>query len=76
MNVHWGWDDLRIIGDIIAGSLLAGTLRLIILKAFLEPAAAFIGQTAYRRVDRMLGDRLPDWVPPAPEQQQQLEGKP
>ena len=60
MNVHWGWDDLRIIGDIIAGSLLAGMLRLIVLKAFLEPIAVYVGQKAYRRADRALGGRLPD----------------
>jgi hypothetical protein len=60
MNVHWGWDDLRIIGDIIAGSLLAGALRLIVLKAFLEPIAAYVGQQAYRRADHALGDRLPN----------------
>jgi hypothetical protein len=63
MNVHWGWDDLRIIGDIIAGSLLAGALRLIVLKAFLEPVAAYIGQQAYRRADKAMGDRLPDLPP-------------
>jgi hypothetical protein len=63
MSVHWGWDDLRIIGDIIAGSLLAGALRLIVLKAFLEPVAAYIGQQAYRRADKALGDRLPDLPP-------------
>ena len=59
-NIHWSWDDLRIIGDIIAGSLLAGALRLIVLKAFLEPVATYIGQTAYRRADKALGNRLPD----------------
>jgi hypothetical protein len=63
MNVHWGWDDLRIIGDIIAGSLLAGALRLIVMKAFLEPVAAYIGQQAYRRADKAMGDRLPDLPP-------------
>lgn len=60
MNITWGWDDLRIIGDIIAGSMLAGALRLIVLKAFLEPVATFIGRQAYRRADKALGDRLPD----------------
>lgn len=59
-GLHWTLDDLRIIGDIIAGSLLAGALRLIVLKAFLEPVAAYIGQQAYRRADKALGDRLPD----------------
>ena len=63
MSVHWSWDDLRIIGDIIAGSLLAGALRLIVFKAFLEPVAAYIGQQAYRRADKALGDRLPDLPP-------------
>lgn len=61
MNVHWTWDDLRIVGDIVMGSLLAGGLRLIVLKAFIEPAATFIGQKAYRHADRVLGDRLPDF---------------
>ena len=60
MDVHWGWDDLRIIGDIIAGSLLAGALRLIVLKAFLEPIATYVGQQAYRRADRALAGRLPN----------------
>ena len=59
----WGHDDVRIVGDIVLGSLLASGLRLVVLKAFLEPAAAFIGQQAYRRADRALGDRLPDWPP-------------
>lgn len=58
--MKWGADDIRIIGDIIAGSLLAGTLRLIVVKAFLEPAATFVGQRAYQRADKMLNDRLPD----------------
>ena len=60
----WGGDDVRIVGDIVVGSLLASALRLVVIKAFLEPAAAYIGQEAYRRADRALGDRLPDWVPP------------
>lgn len=62
----WGIDDLRIVGDIIVGSLLASGLRLVVMKAFLEPAAVFIGQRAYRRADAALGDRLPDLFPPPP----------
>jgi len=58
--IHWSRDDVRIIGDIIAGSLLAGALRLIVVKAFLEPAALFVGRHAYRRVDDAMGGRLPD----------------
>lgn len=60
-GLHWTLDDLRIIGDIIAGSLLAGALRLIVLKAFLEPLAVYVGQKAYRRMDKAMGDRLPDF---------------
>lgn len=61
MSVHWDWDDLRIIGDIVVGSLLAGGLRLVVLKAFVEPLAVFLGQRAYRQADKVLGDRLPDF---------------
>lgn len=61
MNVHWTWDDLRIVGDIVLGSLLAGGLRLIVLKAFIEPAAVFFGQRAYRQAGTALGDQLPDF---------------
>jgi hypothetical protein len=60
VNTHWTWDDLRIIGDIVLGSLIASGLRLVVVKAFLEPAAVFIGQHAYRRMDQLTGDRLPD----------------
>lgn len=69
MNVHWGWDDVRIVGDILIGSLLASGVRLVVVKAFLEPAAVFIGQRVYRGVDRLSGDRLPDLFPaPTPDQ--------
>jgi hypothetical protein len=60
MSVHWSWDDIRIVGDIVVGSLLASGLRLVVLKAFIEPAAVFIGQGVYRQADKALGDRLPD----------------
>lgn len=58
--MNWSSDDARIIGDIVVGSLLASTLRLIVVKAFLEPAAAWAGQFAYRSADTLMGDRLPD----------------
>lgn len=61
MSVHWDWDDLRIVGDIVLGSLLASGLRMVVLKAFIEPAAAALGQRAYRKADAALGDRLPDF---------------
>jgi hypothetical protein len=49
------------VGDIVLGSLVAGGLRLVVLKAFIEPAATFLGQRAYRQADKALGDRLPDF---------------
>ena len=61
---HWNADDVRVVADIVAGSLLASLLRLIVLKAFLEPAAMWAGQFAYRRADAVLGDRLPDLFTP------------
>lgn len=60
MSLHWGWDDLRIVGDIVVGSLLTSGLRLVVAKAFLEPAAVFLGQKAYKQADKALGGRLPD----------------
>lgn len=62
----WTVDDLRIVGDIIVGSLLAGGLRLVVVKAFLEPAAVWLGQRGYRGLDRLTGDRLPDLFPRPP----------
>lgn len=62
--MHFSLDDIRIVLDIICGSILASGVRLVIMKAFLEPAAHWVGVEAYRYADRSLGDRLPDWVPP------------
>jgi len=53
-------DDGRIITDIVLGSLLANGVRLIVLKAFLEPAAFWAGRHGWHFLDRLLGDRLPD----------------
>lgn len=64
--MHFSLDDIRIVLDIICGSILASGVRLVIMKAFLEPAAHWVGVEAYRYADRSLGDRLPDWVPPKP----------
>ncbi len=60
MSAHWGSDDIRIVGDIIAGSLLASGVRLVAVKAFIEPLAMWLGQEAYRRADDALDDKLPD----------------
>lgn len=69
---HWGADDVRIVGDIIVGSLLAGGLRLVVVKAFLEPFAVFVGQAAYRRADKIMDDRLPDLFPQEKNEQDQV----
>jgi hypothetical protein len=61
--MHWSLDDVRIIGDIVVGSMMASFLRLIVAKAFLEPLAMWTGHAAYRWADQASGDRLPDWVP-------------
>jgi hypothetical protein len=58
--IQWSSDDVRIVGDIVVGSLLASGVRLVALKAILEPAAVFIGQMAYRQADDALGGRLPN----------------
>lgn len=65
---RWGGDDVRIVGDIVVGSLLAGGIRLVVMKAFLEPIAVLVGQRAYRQVDKVLGDRLPDLFTDKPNQ--------
>jgi hypothetical protein len=60
----WGIEDVRIVGDIVIGSLLANGLRLIVVKAFIEPTAVYLGRKAYRQADKALGGALPDWIPP------------
>jgi hypothetical protein len=39
---------------------IAAGLQLVLLKAFLEPLAAWAGRSPYKWLDRMLHDRLPD----------------
>lgn len=58
--MHWGGDDVRIVGDIVAGSMLVSALRLIVVKGLLEPAAAWAFRAGYRKADQLTGDRLPD----------------
>lgn len=53
-------DDARIVGDVLIGSIVAGGLRLILLKAFLEPIAAAAGRRGWAWADRLMGDRLPN----------------
>lgn len=51
--------------DVAVGYLGAKGLLLVVNKAFLEPAAVFVGRWAWRKADTALGDTLPDWIPPA-----------
>lgn len=57
-------DDARMVLDVVIGSMAArwivAGLQLILFKAFLEPAAVWVGKSKYRWIDRILGDRLPD----------------
>jgi hypothetical protein len=41
--------DLRVMGDVLIASLLAPVARLIVQKAFLEPAAAWPWQTGLKK---------------------------
>jgi hypothetical protein len=59
--MSWSIDDVRIVGDIVVGSLLARVLTLIAMKAFIEPAAIWTGKWGYRKADELSGDRLPDF---------------
>jgi len=47
-------DDGRIITDIVIASLLASGLRLIVQKAFLEPAATWAGQAGLKKAWQLL----------------------
>ena len=58
---HWSSDDARIVGDVALAGLLAPVFRLVLVKAFFEPAAIWLGQMRWRKADELTGDRLPDW---------------
>lgn len=52
--------DAHIIADMLLASILAGALRLAVLKGVIEPAAAAAGRRGWSWLDQLLGDRLPD----------------
>lgn len=52
--------DIVTIFDVAIGSLVAGGVRLIVLKSFLEPAAFWAGRKGWHFLDWALNDRLPD----------------
>lgn len=62
--MKWSLDDVRIVGDIVAASLLARMVQLVALKAFIEPAGHFIGTSLPKRLRGLSGGRLPalPWV--------------
>ena len=57
-------NDTQIITDIVLGSIaarwIAAGLQLVMLKAFIEPAAIWAGRSPYQWLDRLLNDRLPN----------------
>jgi hypothetical protein len=52
--------DIHIVADVLLASLLAGGLRLAVLKGVIEPIAAAAGRHGWHWLDQLLGDRLPD----------------
>jgi hypothetical protein len=56
-------NDLRIVGDVLIATFIASGLRLVIVKAFIEPAAVWLGRHGWKRLDAATGDRLPDLFP-------------
>jgi hypothetical protein len=52
-------EDGRIIGDVVIASLLASGLRLIVMEAFIKPAAIWAGRRGWHALDWALGGRLP-----------------
>jgi hypothetical protein len=58
--IHWGLDDIRIVGDIVVGSLLAQGVRLVFVKGLFEPTAAWIFRAGCKAADRFANDRLPN----------------
>jgi hypothetical protein len=56
-------NDVRIIGDVMLATLLTSGLRLVMVKAFIEPAAVWLGRHGWKRLDAATGDRLPDLFP-------------
>jgi hypothetical protein len=51
--------DAHIIGDVVIASLLASGLRLIVMEAFIKPAAIWAGRRGWHALDWALGGRLP-----------------
>jgi hypothetical protein len=51
-------EDSHLIGDIVIASLAASALRVIAQKAFIEPAAAWIGQASLRKAWQALASKM------------------
>jgi hypothetical protein len=74
MKWLWGQDDVRLMGDAVAITVIVPLLRaggrlaarggkLILMKGLLEPLAVMAYNRGWSWVDRLLGDRLPQWPP-------------
>jgi hypothetical protein len=55
--------DTHLVIDVIAAQLLLNGTRLVVMKAFVEPLAVWLGQRGYHWLDWALGGRLPDLFP-------------
>ena len=63
---HWTGDDLRLIGDglaVAAGALFIRAVSMLVAETYIKPALIWLGQKVYRKTDRLIGDRLPDFFP-------------
>jgi hypothetical protein len=52
--------DAHIIGDVVIANIIAAALRLIVMEAFIKPAAIWAGRRGWHILDWALGGRLPD----------------
>jgi hypothetical protein len=55
----WPGDDLRVMAEMVLATMLARPLQIVLVKAFLEPAGAFLGTKAWGRLRDLSGGRLP-----------------
>lgn len=50
--------EVRLVLDVAAGALLASAARLVLMKAFLEPAAYWAGRTGLKHIKELVAERL------------------
>jgi len=50
--------EARIVSDVVIASLALSALRMIARKAFIEPAAAWVGRAGFRHLVRAVRERV------------------